>query len=154
MIVDVEKFGDPARNDDHQLAVRAAMYKALKLSFAKAHIRWRRCVVEDRGDGAFVLIPQAVPKSRLVTRLPAQLADSLERHNASCPAPEQIRLRMALHAGEVHYDAHGVAGAAINMAFRLLEARPLKRALAASSGARRSTSRISSPGLHQVPRVT
>jgi tetratricopeptide (TPR) repeat protein len=135
LIVDVEKFGDPARNDDHQLAVRAAMYKALKQSFAKAHIRWRRCVVEDRGDGAFVLIPQAVPKSRLVTRLPARLADSLERHNASCPAPEQIRLRMALHAGEVHQDARGFAGTSINRAFRLIEAPELKKALRDGPGA-------------------
>jgi O-acetyl-ADP-ribose deacetylase (regulator of RNase III) len=46
----------------------------------------------------------------------------------------RIRLRMALHAGEVHPDAHGVAGAAIVRAFRLIEAPALKSALRASPG--------------------
>jgi hypothetical protein len=37
-----------------------------------------------------------------------------------------------VHAGEVHHDEHGVAGTAINVAFRLLEAPALKLALANS----------------------
>jgi hypothetical protein len=42
---------------------------------------------------------------------------------------------MALHAGEIQYDDHGVAGASINLTFRLLDAGPFKSALAESSGA-------------------
>ena len=41
---------------------------------------------------------------------------------------------MALHAGEVHYDEHGVTAAAVNLAFRLLDAAALKAALASSPG--------------------
>lgn len=41
---------------------------------------------------------------------------------------------MALHAGEVRYDEHGVTGASVNLAFRLLEAPPLRAALAGSPG--------------------
>lgn len=41
---------------------------------------------------------------------------------------------MALHAGEVRYDDHGVTAAAVNLAFRLLEADALKVALASSPG--------------------
>jgi hypothetical protein len=41
---------------------------------------------------------------------------------------------MALHAGEVHQDAHGYAGASINLAFRLIEAPVAKMALRDSSG--------------------
>ena len=41
---------------------------------------------------------------------------------------------MALHAGEVNYDEHGVTAAAINLTFRLLESGPVKEALADSSG--------------------
>ena len=40
---------------------------------------------------------------------------------------------MALHAGEVHQDAHGYAGASINLAFRLIEAPVAKMALHDSS---------------------
>jgi hypothetical protein len=41
---------------------------------------------------------------------------------------------MALHAGEVYYDQHGVTAASVNLTFRLLEAPQLKAALAESSG--------------------
>lgn len=45
---------------------------------------------------------------------------------------EQIRLRMALHAGEVNYDRHGVTATSINLTFRLLESDAVKGAVAAS----------------------
>jgi hypothetical protein len=41
---------------------------------------------------------------------------------------------MALHAGEVCYDEHGVTGASVNLAFRLLDAGSLRVALAGSPG--------------------
>jgi tetratricopeptide (TPR) repeat protein len=135
LIIDVEGFGDPARTNAHQVAVRDTMYKALQRSFARARISWADCVKEDRGDGALVLIPSAVPKSKLVTGLPTYLAEALARHNARCPEQQRIRLRMALHAGEVHQDAHGYAGASINLAFRLIEAPVTKMALRDSSAA-------------------
>jgi transcriptional regulator with XRE-family HTH domain len=86
------------------------------------------------GDGVLVLVPAEVPKALLVESLPSALVAGLCEHNGAHSGPEQIRLRMALHAGEVCYDEHGVTAAAINLAFRLLEADPLRTALAESSG--------------------
>lgn len=62
----------------------------------------------------------------------AQLETALYRHNTSCPIRATIRLRVALHAGEVHRDRHGVAGTAINHAFRLIESPSFKAAFDAS----------------------
>jgi tetratricopeptide (TPR) repeat protein len=45
-----------------------------------------------------------------------------------------MRLRLALHAGEIHHDDYGLVGTAINLAFRMLDAKPLKKALAESTG--------------------
>jgi hypothetical protein len=45
-----------------------------------------------------------------------------------------IRLRVAMHAGEVQYDEYGVTGTAVNHTFRLLEAERLKTALSTSTG--------------------
>ena len=132
LIVDVERFGDPARTNADQLAVRDAMYQAPRQSFSSARISWAGCVTEDCGDG--VLVPPVVPKSWLVTRLPAYLAEALVRHNAAHPEQERIRLRIALHAGEVHQDPHGFAGVSINRAFRLVEASASRTALRDSSG--------------------
>ena len=134
MVVDVERYSDPARTNLNQLAVRDALYEALMQAFGKSGIAWEHCVSEDRGDGALILVPPDVPKTRLLTGLPGILAAAVSRHNAECAQPERMRLRVAMHAGEIYRDAHGVAGTAINHAFRLVEAPVLKSALDESPG--------------------
>jgi len=85
LVIDVEKFGDPARTNADQVAVRDGMYQALEGSLTAAGISRSDRAMEDRGDGALVLISPEVPKSWLVTRLPIQLAAALGSHNAACP---------------------------------------------------------------------
>ena len=106
----------------------------MREAFGRAGIPWDDCGHEDRGDGVFVLVPAEVPKGLLAESLPSALVTALNAHNGTHPAPERIRLRMALHAGEVHYDEHGVTAASVNLAFRLLDAAALKAALAGSPG--------------------
>jgi hypothetical protein len=81
-----------------------------------------------------------VPKSWLVTVLPEKLETALASHNAVVAQHEpmraaatQVRLRVAVNAGQVTFDRHGVVGAAIDYTFRLAEAPPLKDAFATSS---------------------
>jgi tetratricopeptide (TPR) repeat protein len=135
LVVDVEGFGDQRRTNPHRLAVREGMYRVLERAFGNSGVRWTDCYQESCGDGVFVLIPAEVPKSIFIESVPHELAEALREHNAAHRAEEQIRLRMALHAGEVYYDDHGVTAASINLAFRLLDAAPLKSALAESPGA-------------------
>ena len=80
-----------------------------------------------------ILVGAEVPKSIFVESLPPALAGALRAHNNAHPDLEQIRLRMALHAGEVNFDEHGVTAESINLTFRLLESDPIKEALAGSS---------------------
>ena len=130
VVVDVEGFGDRHRTDAHQVAVRDGLYRVMREAFGRAGISWDDCGREDRGDGVLVLVPAEVPKGLLAESLPSALVAALRAHNGTHPGPERIRLRMALHAGEVRYDEHGVTAAAVNLAFRLLEASGLKEALA------------------------
>jgi len=134
MVLDVEHFGDPSRTNLDQLKIRDGLYEALIHAFENSGIPWSNCMSEDRGDGALILVPPEVPKSLLVTKIPAALVDGIRIHNEACPTQARMRLRMALHAGEIHRDAHGFAGAAINFTFRLVEAPALKTALGRSSG--------------------
>lgn len=134
VVVDVEGFGDQDRTNAHQVVIRDGLYRVLREAFGRAGISWDSCDHEDRGDGVLVLIPAEVPKGLLVESLPFAMVTGLRRHNGAHPPPEHIRLRMALHAGEVRYDEHGVTGASVNLAFRLLEAGPLKQALAGCPG--------------------
>lgn len=132
--VDVEGFGDRRRTNRNQVAVRDGLYRAVREAFNQAGIPWIDQDHEDRGDGMFILVGSEVPKSLFVESLPSKLISALRRHNDDHPAPEQIRLRMALHAGEVNYDEHGATAASINLVFRLLESSAVKRLLADSPG--------------------
>jgi hypothetical protein len=98
-------------------------------AFEAAGIPWLSSHREDRGDGVLVLVPAGIPKTLFVDQLPNVLVDALIRHNRVHPAEEQIRLRLALHAGEITYDDHGVTGSAIIHTFRILDATTVKNAL-------------------------
>jgi hypothetical protein len=128
--VDVEGFGDHRRNNINQVRIRRGLYHAMCHAFDAADIPWGSCHREDRGDGLLVLAPAEVQKSLFVDRLPGVLAAALTRHNGMHPAEEQIRLRLALHAGEVNFDDHGVTSVSITRTFRLVDARRLKDTLA------------------------
>jgi hypothetical protein len=101
VVVDVEGFGDPRRTSRNQVAVRDGLWRAAKRAFRQAGIRWAGCHREDRGDGVLILAPAHVPKGRFVDALPRALVTALEEHNRGCSADERMRLRMAVHAGEV-----------------------------------------------------
>lgn len=132
LCLDVEGYG--RRTNGDQLAVRAGLYRALRRALDESGVPAASCYCEDRGDGAMILIRPDVPKELLAGLFPARLAALLERHNGGAPPDARIRVRVAVHAGEIHHDDHGVAGTAINKAFRLLAADPLRDALSASPG--------------------
>jgi hypothetical protein len=117
-----------------QVLVRGVMYGVLKEAFKVAGIPWRRCERYDRGDGVMILVPAGVSKNRLVARLPSVLQAGLAEYNADKPPVGRIRLRLALHAGEVHHDEHGPASDSLVFGFRLLEAEQPKEELARSAG--------------------
>jgi tetratricopeptide (TPR) repeat protein len=118
----------------HQLVARAGLYAGLQRAFRTVGIRWSGCDHEDRGDGVFILVPAEVPKKLFVERVPYELIEAVREHNATHPVPERIRLRLALHAGEVNYDDHGATSTSVVQAFRLVDADPLRAALKASPG--------------------
>jgi hypothetical protein len=132
--VDVEGFGDRHRTNRNQLAIRDGLYRAMRVAFRQAGISWTDCDHEDRGDGMFILVGPGVPKSLFVESLPLALVGALRAHNSAYPDLERIRLRMALHAGEVNFDDHGATAASINLTFRLLESTLVKEVLAESLG--------------------
>ena len=134
VVVDIEGFGDYRRNNTNQVRIRRGLYGALRRAFDAAGIPWDSCWHDDRGDGVLILAPAGVPKALFADQLPDKLTDALIAHNKSHPPEEQIRLRLALHAGEVFHDEHGVTSSAVNHTFRILDAEALKSTLAESTG--------------------
>lgn len=89
----------------------------------------------DRGDGVLALIHPVdqAPKTLLLNHAIPALNRLLTDYNASLPPSSrpqrQLRVRVVIHAGEVNYDANGCFGEALDVAFRLLDASRVKRAL-------------------------
>jgi tetratricopeptide (TPR) repeat protein len=134
VVVDVTGFGDQRRTNRHQIVVRQALYEILERAFDDVAVSWTGCDHEDRGDGVLIVVPATVPKGVFVELLPGRLLAGLDEHNRQHPVEERIRLRLSLHAGEIHYDDHGVVGRAVNLAFRLLDSPAFRDIAARSTG--------------------
>jgi hypothetical protein len=126
MVVDAEAFS--RLRNPQQLIARRQLYAVLHGTFHAMGVPWQQCLHEDRGDGALVLIPPSVPKPVVVRGLLSGLGNQLLEvaGQEGRPAP---RMRVALHAGEVHFDQHGVTGGDVNHAFRLADSAALRQAL-------------------------
>lgn len=135
VVVDIAGFGDPRRTVRHRIAVRQGLYMLIRESLESVGVPWSSCDVEDRGDGMLLLVPPHIAKGAIADALPRRLVAALDEHNRRHPREEQIRLRMALHAGEVSWDMHGITSPAVNHAFRLLDANALKATLVDSTAA-------------------
>ncbi|MFJ8914620.1 ATP-binding protein [Amycolatopsis sp. NPDC102389] len=134
VVADVEGFGDRRRTGPHQHAVRKGLDEVMRAAFAGSGANWDKCYREDRGDAVFALVPGDADKARFVEATLPALVIRLRVHNETHPEAQRIRLRVALHAGEVGYDAHGVTSSSLTLTFRLCDALPLKTALAESPG--------------------
>lgn len=130
--VDIAEFGDLRRGDPVRVHMREAMYRYVVDAFEFAGVPWDATEHGDRGDGILVIVPARFPESVLIDPLLDRLRRGLHDYNRMATEIARIRLRAALHAGQVYHDANGLVGEAVNHTFRLLEADELKRTLSAT----------------------
>ncbi|AKA02845.1 aromatic ring-opening dioxygenase LigA [Streptomyces noursei ZPM] len=132
LVVDIEKFG--SRGNPTQATLRKRMYELLEHALDEAGIDHRaepRPV--DRGDGVFWLLPGSVPKTELTGRFVYLLQAALRAHARHSSADAALRLRAALHYGEVAWDGRGWVGEDLNTACRIVDFQPLRDALGAGT---------------------
>ncbi|WP_157620791.1 effector-associated domain 2-containing protein [Saccharothrix sp. NRRL B-16348] len=133
VVVDVESYGDPDRSSPQRTAVREGMYQVLMTAFAECDLPWDDKSVDDAGDSLLVLLPADVTKAVLVERLPERVVSALRRHNEIHAHGARLRMRMAVHAGEVHFDDRGRTGEEMIFAYRILDAPAAKESLKSST---------------------
>jgi class 3 adenylate cyclase len=129
-----------SRTDPVKAELRNKIYELFDAALHSAGIHKRhRDRFVDRGDGVLALIHPVdqAPKALLLNRVTPALSQTLTDYNASLPRASrpqrQLRVRVVVHAGEVHYDTNGCFGEALDVAFRLLDAPHVKRALQRSA---------------------
>ena len=132
--LDIERSTD--RTDPVKAELRTKIYELFHAALRSAGIHKRhRDRFIDRGDGILALIHPVdqAPKVLLLNRAIPAFNRLLIEYNASLTRADrlgrQLRVRVVMHAGEVHYDANGCFGEALDVAFRLLNAVYVKRVL-------------------------
>lgn len=129
---DVESSGDPRRDNASSVELRDVLFSCLESAFEASGIEWAACERKDTGDGMTVLVPGRFPKRALLHPLLGTLAALLRRHNRESRAATTIRLRIAIHDADVLVSDGGVTGRPLVLLARLLDAEPLRKALAAA----------------------
>jgi hypothetical protein len=132
LVVDIVGYG--RRDRDGQVTARHGMYRVVREALAVAGVHWAPGPADDLGDGLRILLPEGTCKSVLAHPLPSALAAALHRLSAEQPREEQLRLRLAIHAGEVHYDGDCAVSSGVVEAFRLIDAPLLREVLTHSEG--------------------
>jgi class 3 adenylate cyclase len=130
-IIAVDVEGSCAKADPAKARVRQVMYEQLEQALRSAMITsWRRDPFLDLGDGALVLIHSAdtTAVAALLNLVAPTWGRLLGRHNRAHP-DERFRLRVAIHAGMIHYDNRGRFGESLDLTFRLLDAPTVKARL-------------------------
>jgi hypothetical protein len=130
MAVDICSYGD-RHDEDVQLHLRAKMYGLLAETFKMTGPPWESVYYEDRGDGALIVLPPVVPAEVLLDPFAHHLLALLRRSNRYASDAARLRMRVAVHSGDVHADTYGVAGHAVVLLFRLLNCGRFKKMPAA-----------------------
>jgi class 3 adenylate cyclase len=127
VVVDIERFGE--RSDPIQQLLRDRLYGVMETALETVGVNRQEVRdPEDRGDGLLWVLPSWVSMVALTGRFTARLHAELLKFPAG--GEERMRLRAALHVGKVKADRGTWVGTEVNTAFRLVNADPLRKALA------------------------
>ena len=127
--VDIEKSS--GRGNQALLTIREALKRCLSESVERSGIVWDACLVEDLGDGLRVTVPAGTARTSLIHPLIPEVVARLREHNRLHAAPGRIRVRMAMHSGDVFIGSSGVpAGSSLIVLARMLDSRACRDALA------------------------
>ncbi|MGI8447910.1 MAG: hypothetical protein ACR2MP_12170 [Streptosporangiaceae bacterium] len=123
--VDIEGYS--GRDNLGHLELREALRRVCDEAFCR--IRVSPDTRQDQGDAFLILIRPGVSKARLIDDLVRELVTALRHFNRNRLPQARMRLRVALHAGEVHLDGTGFGGESVVAVMRLIEADALRDAL-------------------------
>jgi HD domain-containing protein len=128
--LDIEQ--STSRPDLVKAELRTMLYELFEAALRAADIGPdHRDPFMDRGDGLLALIDPA-DQALLLSHVVPVFGQLLAGYNAALPPPRRIRVRVAIHAGEVRDDDNGCFGTALDITCRLLDAPEAKAALKAS----------------------
>jgi class 3 adenylate cyclase len=148
---DVEGYSTRSARD--QIEVQERLAAVLGGACAQAGLAAGDFLSQEQGDGGLILLPtgSGVDEPLMIARFLAALEAGLAALNRNLIKTARIRMRVVLVEGVVFAGANGYVGDAVVAAFRMCDAPPVRRALAAAPEA--SLAVVVSDGLyHDVVR--
>ena len=133
LVLDIVEFAHPQRTDPVRLRLREKLYELIHQTLTAAGEDPGQVPCVDLGDGVMVLLDPQLAAARVVEVVIGRLRPSLAGLNRRAPGRERLRLRVALHRGEVLIDPHGFVGGALVEASRLSNAAALREQLDATA---------------------
>jgi WD40 repeat protein len=125
LVTDISGFGR-YRATSAQEEVRARHYRILEVCLQESGIEPADCYWEDRGDGAIIAIPARHHPLHTIHPFLETLRYQLREDNLALGKEQRVRLRVAMHVGEVDHDGRGLTGVAVVLASRLVNAQSFK----------------------------
>ncbi|ONH33483.1 hypothetical protein [Pseudofrankia asymbiotica] len=132
LALDVKGYSE--RSAPTHLAIRQGLRDVVAEGFRRSNIDPLATASQDTGDGVLAIIPAEVPKAIVVADLIRELGVAVSIYNRTRNAAGRLRLRAALHHGDVIIDGTGYAGDAPIITTRLVNAPPTRAALEADGG--------------------
>ena len=120
--VDIEGYS--GRDNLGHLELREALRRVCDEAFRRIGVS--PDARQDQGDAFLILIRPGVSKVWLIDDLVRELVTALRLFNRNRLPQARMRLRVALHAGEVHLDGTGFGGESVVVVMRLIEADALQ----------------------------
>lgn len=136
LITDIEDYGASYRTDAIRFGLCPRLGQFLSSALTSAGIDEPQFDMHRRGDGWLVAIDAAVGKPSILGPVVDQLAAVLRKQNEETPMAEQLRVRLALHAGDLLIDVRdgNLDGNVIVVAARLVDAEQMRLLLRQASG--------------------
>ena len=129
LVVDIEESS--SRPADVRVRLQRDAAELIDATLADAGVNPDDCSIDERGDGALLVLPPTAVKTLLTDACLHRLPMRLERLAQQHAAIARLRLRIALNSGELIRTAQGSwLGDAVDRTFRLADAQLTKDVLA------------------------
>ncbi len=127
--VDIEGYGRCDRTDPVRVGLRRRLSSWCTGLLAEAGADREQYHQHSTGDGFLFSIDPHVPRTALLTGMVDGLRRQLVSFNRGKTTAKRLRVRLAVHGGEVLRDPHPLEGSATVLTCRLLDAEVLRACL-------------------------
>ncbi|MCM3884327.1 effector-associated domain EAD1-containing protein [Frankia sp. R82] len=125
----VDARGYSSRDLHGQVDVRVGVREVIDTALDRADVSGAVLLRQESGDGCLCALDAAVPKDLLASDFVRELRIAQRQFNRVRQPEARVRLRLALHHGQILPEGEGAAGDAVVVVCRLADAAAVRTAL-------------------------